>query len=387
MKRRNFFSIFRTVLVYAAILLAASASEGVDMQEGEWEYTSEVVMEGMPFAIPPTKTRQCLTKKDIVPEPESEKDKDCIVKDQQISGNTVKWTVICKDKDGTSEGKGVITYSGSSYKGTMKMTMTDKKGSTEQMTIKMSGKHLGPCTKETIAAKKEMEKQLTEGKNKSEQALKQFEEDKAKRKKEAEAIIARVKVPDEDKNACVFDTESQEKNKGCESSVGILNIKDGWWEVKKELATVSGSEGQKFYSSGQQENKGIILTQERPFDMHIGDGCGGEKIVVKRSGNKLTWRHKCDYPGGGKYTTTKELKGGITFSGESYDGGIIEKLYSNGKEQSTTYTKLTGNYLRGRAYTAQKRAYTSSDRQETISDKTKDAVGNPVKSIKKLFGW
>lgn len=145
MKRRNFFRIFRTVFFCTTILLTASASEGLDMREGEWEHTAEMVMEGMPFLIPPTKIRVCLTKKD--PVPVSEEDKDCIVKDHTISGNTVRWSVICKDKDGTSEGKGAITYSGSSYKGTIKMTMTDKKGATEQMTFKLSGKYLGPCTK------------------------------------------------------------------------------------------------------------------------------------------------------------------------------------------------------------------------------------------------
>lgn len=388
MRIRNFFGVLRAVLFCAVILLITSPSEGVDMQEGEWEFTSEIVAEGMPFTMPPTKTRQCLSKKDLVPK--SEDDKNCVVKNHQISGNTVRWTILCKDNDGTSEGKGVITYSGRSYKGTMKMTMTDKTGATERMTMNMSGKYLGPCSKETIAAQRETERQISDAIKKRDQALKELENETAKRKKEADAIISRVKVPNEDRDACVFDTESPKKNTACDNSFGVLDIKDGWWEVKKEVAMVMVLGDKRFdYSTLPEEKKEIFLTQNRPLGMdriHIGNGCGGENIVVKRSGNKLTWSHRCDYQSSGRERNTLELKGGIIFSGGSYDGGIIEKLYTNGKETSTTYKKLTGTYSRGRSYSAKKREYTSSDRQESSPDEPKDS-SNPLKSIKKLFGW
>lgn len=385
MKRRKFFRIFGVVLVCAAILLTASASEGMDMQEGEWEHTAEMVMEGMPSLMPPTKTHGCLTKKDLVPE--GKKDKDCMVKDQKMSGNTVRWTVICKDKDGTSEGKGVITYSGSSYKGTIKMTVTDKKGSTESMTMKMSGKYLGPCTKETIAAKKERERQVSEAKKKGEQAHKQADKMMAKQqqtqkdeRRNAEALIAKVKVPKEDKNACVF--------KECERAMGELNLKEGIWKIEKQSASkTKDSIGQNIFSLGKSESTESRLSPEVPLGIRIGE-CTGKETVIKRSGNKLTWNYKCDYSQG-DLKNTKAVKGGITFNGNSFDGGAIETSYAktNGMETTTTtYTKLSGTVLKGRAYTSQKRSYTSSGR-ETASDKVKEGIDNPVKSIKKIFNW
>jgi hypothetical protein len=41
----------------------------VNMQEGIWEATIEIKMEGMPFPMPPvtSKVTQCITKKDLVP--------------------------------------------------------------------------------------------------------------------------------------------------------------------------------------------------------------------------------------------------------------------------------------------------------------------------------
>lgn len=387
MKGIRFLRTFRTVLLCASFLPAASASEALDMQEGEWEFTTEMTMEGMPFSIPPTKDRQCLTKKDLVPKGEEDKDRNCVVKDQQVSGNTVKWTVICKDKDGTSEGKGTITYSGSNYKGTMKMTQTDKRGNAETMTMKLSGRYLGPCSKETLAAQRERERQISEAEKTGQEAMAKYKKDAEESRRKAEAIIAKVKIPAEDRNACVYNLESPDRNRECDSVMGALNLKGGTWKVEKETATKSAVDKQNsLFMVGDLTSEESYLSPEKPFPRHISfAGCEGEKITVKRSGNKFTWKHKCDYPGKGK--TTKEIKGGITFNGNSYEGGIIETLYA-GKETTTYYTRLAGKLVKeGRSYTAEKRSYTSSDRQETVSDKAKDASDNPVKSIKKLFGW
>lgn len=64
---------------------------------------------------------------------------------------------------------------------------------------------------ETITAKKERERQVSEGKKKGEQARKEADEMMAKQqqtqkneRRTAEALIAKIKVPEEDKNAYVF---------------------------------------------------------------------------------------------------------------------------------------------------------------------------------------
>ncbi len=128
---------------------AGAAEAGVDMQEGNWETTVEMTMEGMPFPMPPTTYRstQCLTKKDLVPST-AEKDQKCEVRSRKATGNTVSWTVVCRDADGTSEGQGEITYSGSTYKGVVRTTIRSKEaGETVRTTMHMKGKRLGPCAK------------------------------------------------------------------------------------------------------------------------------------------------------------------------------------------------------------------------------------------------
>jgi hypothetical protein len=136
-----------TVLLIFGI--AGTVSAGVDMQEGNWETTIEMTMEGMPFPMPPmtSKVTQCLTKKDLVPNT-STREQKCEMKNQKISGNKVNWKMICVDKEGRSEGEGEMTYSGSSYKGVIK-TRTTTKGSNEtiQSTMKMQGRRIGNCQK------------------------------------------------------------------------------------------------------------------------------------------------------------------------------------------------------------------------------------------------
>lgn len=145
-----------TVLAALTIVLAlvwcgwANAAD-VNMKDGLWEITTKTEMKGMPGNIPPTTMKQCLTKKDNVPQqkPQGQAAKpNCKMVDNKVSGNTVTWTSVCTEKDGTMESKGTMTYKGEAFDGTTVMTMKDKSGkTTNQITSKMNGKRVGPCTK------------------------------------------------------------------------------------------------------------------------------------------------------------------------------------------------------------------------------------------------
>lgn len=132
-----------------SVLPIASFAE-VNMQEGNWETTMEMKMEGMPVPMPPvvTKVQQCVTKKDLVPKTAS-KDQKCDIKDQKIIGNKVSWKMVCVDKNGTMESQGEITYAGNSYQGVArtKTTTKDRPGKPMTSSMKMTGKRLGPCAK------------------------------------------------------------------------------------------------------------------------------------------------------------------------------------------------------------------------------------------------
>ena len=61
------------VLVAALLIvfstIAGSAAGDVNMQEGNWETTIDLAMQGMPFPVPimTKKVSQCLTRRDMVP--------------------------------------------------------------------------------------------------------------------------------------------------------------------------------------------------------------------------------------------------------------------------------------------------------------------------------
>jgi hypothetical protein len=137
----------RTVVLFAFILLCAGAtalSAGVDMKEGEWEVSTETTMTMGTMSMPPQagKSTHCLTREDLVPKTEKDKDKDCKIVKQKVTGNKVSWRMECKK----AEGEGEISYSGTTYKGFFKMK-TVEGGETMTMNTKLAGKYLGPCPK------------------------------------------------------------------------------------------------------------------------------------------------------------------------------------------------------------------------------------------------
>jgi Protein of unknown function (DUF3617) len=86
------------------------------------------------------KVMKCLTRED--PVPKTEKDKNCKIVKQKVTGNKVSWRMECKK----AEGEGEILYSGTTYNGFFKMK-TVEEGQTMTMNMKLAGKYLGPCPK------------------------------------------------------------------------------------------------------------------------------------------------------------------------------------------------------------------------------------------------
>lgn len=118
----------------------AAAAPSVNLQDGEWEITMKVEMPGMPAeAMMPHTIKTCLTRDNYVPET-NQQQSDCTVENQKIDGNTVSWTVVCKE----TTSKGTITYAGDSMEGLMEST-TKVEGKAINTKMTMSGKRVGPC--------------------------------------------------------------------------------------------------------------------------------------------------------------------------------------------------------------------------------------------------
>jgi len=128
----------RGMCIIAAVLFLFSARFSFavpNMEDGLWEITTTVDMPGMPTQSFTHKT--CLTKEKAVPQTA---ESGCTIKDVKTQGNTVTWTVVCRE--GTSTGK--VTYADTTMDGVIETTVkTNGKTMTMKNTIK--GKRIGPC--------------------------------------------------------------------------------------------------------------------------------------------------------------------------------------------------------------------------------------------------
>jgi uncharacterized protein DUF3617 len=143
----------KACLLCAVLAVPALGLADPAMQEGNWEVTMKMEMVGMPFPMPPMTVNQCVTKKDLVPDV-SQRDQNCIVNDQKVTGDTLTWRMHCKGAQGSMDGEGRIKYSGDTYEGEMQANMTDKSGKAMAIKYAMHGKHTGACKADSKKAKR-----------------------------------------------------------------------------------------------------------------------------------------------------------------------------------------------------------------------------------------
>ena len=136
-------------MLAAALLAALAHAAAPNMKEGLWEITARMEMAGMPAPMPPQTMQQCITKKELEDPgktaPGSQQDPRCKIADYKLQGNTASWKMACQG-EGAMSGSGSITYSGTSYSGVNKMTMSHG-GQAQNMTMTYSGRHIGECKK------------------------------------------------------------------------------------------------------------------------------------------------------------------------------------------------------------------------------------------------
>lgn len=133
---------FIILVVLSSVLWASGA--WAEFKEGLWEITTQVEMKGMP-PMPPTTIRQCITKKDPVPQTQ-DKNHECKIIDQKIKGDTISYTVECTGSEGTMRITGTSTYTGNAMTGTA-TTVFKMEGHEMQMESKTTGKYMGDCSK------------------------------------------------------------------------------------------------------------------------------------------------------------------------------------------------------------------------------------------------
>lgn len=123
--------------------LAACSGGGPDLEDGMWEVTTEVNMPGLAMKIPAIVYRHCLTKDDIIPKQGPADQETCTYSTPKTKGNTVSWSMECKSPGGKTTHQGEITYRGTSFDGSIIMSMTgvvDMSG-----TNRITGRRIGDC--------------------------------------------------------------------------------------------------------------------------------------------------------------------------------------------------------------------------------------------------
>jgi hypothetical protein len=127
------------LFVISLFLFSCSLQKGPNMKEGLWEVTMRMEVPGMPVQMSPQTYTQCLTQKEIVPQPK-EPTQECKIVKQDTKGDTVSWVVECKTNEGTAVSDGSITYKGDTFEGVIQMTQGDMKA-----TQRLSGRWVGKC--------------------------------------------------------------------------------------------------------------------------------------------------------------------------------------------------------------------------------------------------
>ena len=378
----------QTIVLFALILLCAAGTAhpaGVDMKEGDWEISSEtsMAMEGMSMPSRANKSTYCLTQEDLVPN----KDKECKIVKQKVTGNKVSWRMECKK----GEGEGEISYRGTTYDGFFKMKMVDE-GQTMTMNVKLAGKYLGPCPKgQKSGATGETAKQMAAGQQAAVQAQQLQAEQEALRKK-CEEFVKRTAVPADDPGMCEQDGFTRSKE--CEEKFGKLNLEYGQYEITIEVANrISSSCG-----FSETKRKTFCLNMDDPVPQELRPGRQVRK--VKRGKDKITWRESSE---------SGETMGGIVYRGTSFEGVVIQKIRPGSGMEHLQVTKVTGRRVGvgdcpkevdsadvGRGYTAKKQGGDPAKKKEGDPAKKKEGdsathtdniLKNPVKGIRNLFGY
>ncbi|MFA5321749.1 MAG: DUF3617 domain-containing protein [Smithella sp.] len=137
----------KTLIIFAVVMSVLwAACAFAELKEGLWEITTQVEMKRIPQSIPPTTFRQCITKKDAIPQ-SKDKNYECKTINQKISGNTISYTVECKSKEGVMHTSGTTTYTDKFMNGSSTTSFKIKGQPEMKMSSKMKGKYIGACPK------------------------------------------------------------------------------------------------------------------------------------------------------------------------------------------------------------------------------------------------
>ena len=130
-------TVFLAILTLCCLGTSVFASD-INFKAGLWKLTTNMEIPGMPHKMPGTTFTDCLTKDNLTP-PVNE-DGGCQIKNQQTTGNTTSYTMVCTQDGQTSTGQGSFTYDYDEMSGKVEIDHAGMK-----MITTYSGKWIGEC--------------------------------------------------------------------------------------------------------------------------------------------------------------------------------------------------------------------------------------------------
>jgi hypothetical protein len=141
----------KTALVFGAAALASVPALAAEhpLRPGQYEIRTEMKMEGMDRAMPPTTITHCYTEQDVkdykkLAQEGQGRNRDCQLSDMKESGNHMSWTMTCKS--GT-KGSGEMTLGADGYETTMDIEAQGGPHGPMKMKIHATAKRTGDCSK------------------------------------------------------------------------------------------------------------------------------------------------------------------------------------------------------------------------------------------------
>ncbi len=132
----------KIVAILIAAIVCALPAWALDLKPGLYAITTKAEMQGLGMEMPATTMEQCITEQDPVPQaPEAQ---GCEIKDMNMSGNTVTYTMVCTQQGMTMESTGKTTYHGDSFDGETMMKMDGASGGMVMNTV-IQGRRIGEC--------------------------------------------------------------------------------------------------------------------------------------------------------------------------------------------------------------------------------------------------
>lgn len=131
-------------LIFAVLAAASTAVAALDIQEGSWEMTVSVSVDGMPGGLQPVTQTRCLTREDARdPTRLIGAGAGCEFSNKQDSGSQITFDVACTGQV-PMRGSGSVRYSANDVEGTLEIA-ADTGGQRIMTRSQLVGRRLGEC--------------------------------------------------------------------------------------------------------------------------------------------------------------------------------------------------------------------------------------------------